>query len=102
MENFDSKQCAAELDNIKSVQVTFNGWEIYCLVAAAQFLKVCDKEHPKFVKTAETAARKMCESLNSPLAVKHLTKGWKLTERQKFPPESFPPESFPPENFPLC
>jgi hypothetical protein len=80
MENFDAKQCAAELNNIQSVQVTLSGWEIYCLVGAAQFLKASNKEHPKFVETAETAVRRICNSLNSPLAVQHLTHGWSIVD----------------------
>ncbi|MEG4964562.1 MULTISPECIES: hypothetical protein [unclassified Microcoleus] len=101
MEDFDPKRCAAELNNIKSVQVTLSGWEIYCLVAGAQFLKAANTQHPNFVETAETAAKRMCNSLDSPLAREHLAKGWKLVGSQNFPLEDFPPEAFPPESFNL-
>jgi len=83
MDDSKLKQCAVELNNMKSVvPVKLNGWEIYSLVAAVQMLKTRDKEHSKLVEIAETAATKIQHLLNSPLAREHLTEGWKLVNEK--------------------
>ncbi|MEG4899435.1 MULTISPECIES: hypothetical protein [unclassified Microcoleus] len=79
-------KCAlAELQKIEAVQVTLSGLDIYCLIVAAQSLKAIQR-FPRVDKIAETAAKKLCESLDSPLAREFLGEGWELTEELADPP----------------
>jgi hypothetical protein len=83
MDDSKLKRQAEELSLIEPVQVSLDGWELYSLCFAVQMLKLVDgQRHPKIVETAEAAAKKMFDILDSPLAREHLVEGWKLIDEK--------------------
>jgi hypothetical protein len=77
MKKSDVKRALAELHKIESVQINLSGKDIYCLVVAAQSLKAIGML-PRVAATAETAAKELCKTLDSPLACEFLAEGWDL------------------------
>ncbi|MEG4047810.1 hypothetical protein [Microcoleus sp. Pol17_C1] len=81
MKSHDVQRALAELQKIEAVQVTLSGQDIYCLIVAAQSLKAIQRL-PRVAKTAETAAKELCKSLDSPLAREFLEEGWDLIDEE--------------------
>jgi hypothetical protein len=82
MNNSKLERLIAELNLVKPVTVTLDGWEIYSLICAVQMLKLVDNgQRPKLVETAETAAQRILVFLG-PLAREQITEGWKLIDEK--------------------
>lgn len=65
MEKFPHEQGGRELRNLKQVEISLSGWEVYSLIAAVQLLKTTSRADSigKTMNIAQVAARKLHRKL---------------------------------------
>ncbi|MEG4497571.1 hypothetical protein QUB05_05630 [Microcoleus sp. F10-C6] len=105
MEYFDVDEVSRELENLKNLQISFDGHEANALILAVQALHGsslnCEELAP-LLCCAKIAALKLQRLfVHCPVTFSAIERGWGLSSSKNFPPEGFPLETSPPENFSL-
>ncbi|MEG4047809.1 hypothetical protein [Microcoleus sp. Pol17_C1] len=98
MEIFDIDEVSRELENLKNLQVSFDGHEANALILAVQALHGSSlgdcKELAPLLCCAKIAALKLQRLfVHCPATFAAIEHGWGLSSGKNLPPETFPPET---------